>query len=74
MDEKILKVLRETPEPLSTYEIAKKLNISWSTANIHLKDLLLKDLVKNKEEMVKSKRRLVWWVDQSTIDKFVKTD
>jgi len=74
MDEKILKVLRETPEPLSTYEIAKKLNISWSTANIHLKDLLLKDLVKNKEEMVKSKRRLVWWVEQSTIDKFVKTD
>ena len=74
MDEKILKVLRETSEPLSTYEIAKKLNISWSTANIHLKDLLLKDLVKNKEEMVKSKRRLVWWVEQSTIDKFVKTD
>ena len=73
MNEKFIKILRESTEPLSTYEIAKKLNISWSTANIHLKDLLLKGLVKNREEMIKSKRRIVWWIDQSTIDKFVKT-
>ncbi|UCG95908.1 MAG: helix-turn-helix transcriptional regulator [archaeon] len=72
MDEEILKLLRESPEPLSTYEIAKKLNISWSTANVHLKDLQLKNMVKNREEMIKSKRRLVWWVEQRTIGKFFK--
>ena len=70
MDETIIKILRETPEPLSTYEIAKELNISWSTANVHLKDLLLKNLVKSKEEMIKSKRRVVWWIEQRTIGKF----
>ncbi len=70
VDEKIIKTLRENPKPMSTYEIAKELNISWSTANIHLKDLLLKKLVKSKEDMVKSKRRVLWWVEQSTIDKF----
>ncbi len=31
----ILKVLKEAGEPLTTYQIAKKLNISWSTANTH---------------------------------------
>jgi len=71
LDERIIKILRESTEPLSTYEIAKKLNVSWSTANVHLKDLLLKELVKSKEEMVKSKRRVIWWVEQRTIDKFV---
>ncbi len=72
IDETILKMLRESREPLSTYDIAKRLNISWSTANIHLKDLLLKDMVKSKEEMIKSKRRVVWWIEQRTIDKFLK--
>jgi predicted transcriptional regulator len=71
IDEKIIKILRESPEPLSTYEIAKKINISWSTANVHLKDLQLKELVKSREDMVKSKRRIVWWVEQRTIDKFL---
>ena len=73
MDENILKILRESPEPLSTYEIAKKINISWSTANIHLKNLQLKEMVKNREDMIKSKRRLIWWVEQRTIDKFLKS-
>ena len=72
IDETILKILRESREPLSTYDIAKKLDISWSTANVHLKDLLLKDAVKNREEMVKSKRRVVWWIEQRTIGKYLK--
>lgn len=72
IDETILKILRETQDPLSTYEIAKKMNISWSTANIHLKDLQLKELVRSKEEMIKSKRRIVWWVEQRTIDRFLR--
>ena len=71
-DEKILKVLREHKDPLSTYEIAKKTNISWSTANIHLKDLQLKKMVKSREDTVKSKRRIIWWVEQRTIDKFLE--
>ena len=72
LEERILKLLRESPNPLSTYEIAKALNVSWSTANTHLKDLQLKGLVKSKEEFVKTKRRKVWWVDQVTIEKFTK--
>lgn len=72
MDENILKMLRESPEPLSTYEIAKKINISWSTANIHLKDLQLNGMVRSREDMIKSKRRIVWWVEQRTINRFVK--
>lgn len=72
IDETILKILRESHEPLSTYDIAKRLDISWSTANVHLKDLLLKNLVKSKEEMIKSKRRVVWWIEQRTIGKYLK--
>ena len=71
-DEKILKVLRESHEPLSTYEIAKKTDLSWSTANIHLKDLQIKGMVKNKEDAIKNKKRVVWWVEQRTIDKFLR--
>lgn len=73
IDEKIIKILRESPEPLSTYEIAKKINISWSTANVHLKDLQLGEMVKSREDMVKSKRRIIWWVEQRTIKKFLKS-
>ncbi len=71
LDERIVKILIESPTPLSTYEIAKKAGVSWSTANVHLKDLLLKGKVKSKEEFVKNKKRLVWWVEQSTIKKFI---
>jgi len=71
MDQNILKILRESSEPLSTYEIAKKANVSWSTANIHLKDLLIKGIIKSKEDSVKSKKRIVWWIEQRTIDKFL---
>jgi len=73
IDENIIKLLRESPEPLSTYDVAKKMNISWSTANIHLKDLQLKDMVKSKEDMIKSKRRIIWWIEQRTIGKFLKS-
>jgi len=72
IDEIILKILRESKAPLSTYEIAKRLGISWSTANIHLKDLQINGKVKNEEQIVKSKRRNVWWIEQKTIDNFFK--
>ncbi len=71
IDENILKFLRESAEPLSTYEIAKKMNVSWSTANIHLKDMQIRGIVKSREDMIKSKRRIIWWVEQRTIDKFL---
>ncbi len=73
MDQSILKILRESKEPLSTYEVAKEMNVAWSTANIHLKDLQLRGMVKNREDLVKSKRRIVWWVEQRTIEKFLKS-
>ena len=31
----ILSVLKEAGAPVSTYELAKKIGISWSTANTH---------------------------------------
>ncbi len=35
IDNAIIRVLKEAKEPLTTYQIAKKLGISWSTANTH---------------------------------------
>ena len=35
VDRLIVNELRKSKRPLSTYQIGKKLNISWSTANTH---------------------------------------
>lgn len=35
VDEFIIKTLKRSKEPLSTYSIAKHIGISWSTANTH---------------------------------------
>jgi len=71
VDERILQVLRESGKPLTTYQIAKKAKVSWSTANVHLKDLQLRNLVKSKEDVIKSRKSKIWWMEQSTIEKFL---
>lgn len=60
--EVILKLLKENKQPLSTYEIAKKIGISWSTANTHC--YKLKDEGKVKGEWKKADvglgRKMLW--------------
>ncbi|MFB6075525.1 MAG: winged helix-turn-helix transcriptional regulator [Candidatus Aenigmatarchaeota archaeon] len=72
IDDEILRTLTNESEPISTYEVAKKVDVSWSTANTHLKDLQIMDLVKSTEKMSKGNKTRFWWVEQNTIDKFLK--
>lgn len=62
--EMILKTLRESPKPLSTYEIAKKLGISWSTANTHCYKLKDAGKIDSKEIVPKigAGKKVVWFV------------
>ncbi len=47
--------------PLSTYEIAKFANISWSTANIHCYKLLVSGMLESREEELKiGVKRVIW--------------
>ncbi len=63
-DKEIIKLLKKSPEPLSTYQIAKDLKISWSTANSHC--FKLKSFGKIEGEFKESKfgqgMKMVWWV------------
>lgn len=62
--EVILKTLKDNKEPLSTYEIAKKIGISWSTANTHC--YKLKDEGKIKGELKRAEvgagRKMLWFL------------
>jgi len=63
-DEDILRLLKKVSTPLSTYQIAKALNISWSTANLHC--YKLKTIGKIDGTSSESKfglgEKMVWWV------------
>lgn len=72
IDREIIEKLTNTGEELSTYRIAKDIDVSWSTANSHLKDLQIKGLVESKQKISEGKKTRVWWVDQSSLDDFVK--
>ncbi len=63
VDEELLKLLSKKG-PLSTYEIAKELGISWSTANMHLYRLKADGRVKRRTETprIGMRKRVVWWV------------
>ena len=73
--EMILKALRESPEPVSTYELAKKLGISWSTANTHCYKLKDAGKVDNKEivQKIGAGKKVVWFMkDYDALAKFAK--
>lgn len=63
-DGKILKILRESKVPISTYQIAKKTNVVWSTANSHCYKLKSMKRIDSKTE--KSKfgfgEKIIWWI------------
>lgn len=63
VDRMIKDVLKKSPQPISTYDIAKRLNISWSTANIHCYKLMAYGIIASKnEEMKIGVKRMVWWL------------
>lgn len=47
LDSLIKSVLCESHKPLSTYEIAKKAGVSWSTANMHCFKLKAQGVLSN---------------------------
>ena len=63
VDKLIKEFLKKSSRPVSTYDIAKKLNISWSTANTHCYKLMAYGVVEGKNEEVKiGVKRVVWWL------------
>ena len=58
----VLDALKRSKRPLSTYEVAKLLNISWSTANTHCYIMKSLGIVDSKNEETKvGMKRMVWW-------------
>ncbi len=63
LDSLVQNVLRKSRKPISTYELAKKAGVSWSTANIHCFKLKTAGVVKNRiERKLGSRMRVVWWI------------
>lgn len=66
VDDSILAVLKESREPLSTYELAKRLGVSWSTVNTHC--YKLKDAGKIECTQILPKigagKKVVWFVKE----------
>ena len=66
VDKLVKGILKKSPQPLSTYDIAKKLEISWSTANIHCYKLKAYGIIDSKNEEVKiGVKRVVWWYKEN---------
>ncbi len=75
VSEMILKILKESSEPVSTYELAKKLGISWSTANTHC--YKLKDAGKIDNKLIVPKigagKKVLWFLKEyEALAKFAK--
>ena len=43
-------ILRSADRPISTYELAKRAKVSWSTMNMHCFRLSAKGVIKGREE------------------------
>ncbi len=58
------RILKTSKEPLSTYQIAKQVKISWSTANIHCYKLKSEGKIDGKMEKaeVGSGKKMIWWI------------
>ena len=65
LDSVIQTVLARSKKPLSTYEIAKKTGVSWSTANMHCFKLKTQGIFKNKSEnSIGRRKKVIWWVSE----------
>lgn len=58
------RILKTSKQPLSTYAIAKRAKISWSTANIHCYKLKSEGKIHGQMETaeVGSGKKMVWWI------------
>ena len=64
VDRIILKTIKESDGQITTYKIAKKANISWSTANSHCYKLKSLGLLESASEIAKSGsgKKRVWQI------------
>ncbi len=63
VDRLIILALKKNNRPLSTYQVAKKANLSWSTANTHcykLKSVGMLHMKRVKNHFGQTK--VVWWL------------
>ena len=61
IDRLIIIALKSSKQPLSTYRIAKKANVSWSTANTHCYKLTSLGIVNRKGEKTHFGQKKVFW-------------
>lgn len=61
IQKKILEYLNKQEWPSTTEDIAKGVNVSWNTAEIHL----IRLQVKNKVKFKKVGRQNQWWANKS---------
>lgn len=61
----IVEVLKKEKKPLTTYQIAKKLGIAWSTANTYCYKLKDKGIIKGEEKAARVglSKKMVWWIE-----------
>jgi predicted transcriptional regulator len=64
IDKKILRLLKKVKSPLSTYKIAKRVNVTWPTAISHCYKLKSIGLIESRYEKSKfgPKKKVVWWI------------
>ena len=60
-DKTIIKILRRSKQPISTYEIAKQCRFSWSTANSHCYKLQSLGFIEGEvEEFPLERKKIIW--------------
>ncbi|NOR84844.1 HTH domain-containing protein [archaeon] len=68
-DRVIVRFLEKSEKTLSTYEIAKSLNLSWATVNTHCYKLMSFGVIIGRNEEVKiGMKRIVWELIGSSTD------
>lgn len=62
VEEAIVKLLKEEKKGLTTYQIAKRLGISWSTANTYCYKLKDKGKIRGEEKLARVglSKKMVW--------------
>ena len=67
VDQITQQILKKSKLPISTYELAKQANISWSTANIHCYKLKSEGKIKGKLEKanIGQGKKMLWWIGKT---------
>lgn len=64
IDKFMLETLSKSKKPISTYQLAKKTKLSWSTINSHCYKLKSLSAVDGRVEPARigSRKKVLWWV------------